>query len=327
MRHVPARLSPEVTRLLRNADQRLRATHGIGTLYPTTLDCARSLAQVDSFYIGLYTDNEMLALVYLVDLGQVLSPDVVPIRPGSIPAWIRAGGSGYRYGHDQGASFRPVINFGDVTADSADVMFAPIRSADSAAPLGVLCALSYQADAFAEDDLLAFTVLARIFGRDYRRTHPLPAADDPLYRAYPELLPDDPRAVMLEAASRVAQAMNLCSALIAKGAPAATSAGLREVVEVCAEASQLLLTGSVDQPAVPVSAAAGVRLTTREAEVAELIVREGASNSTIASRLTISEKTVKAHVGSILRKCGVTQRSGIAPVLQGLTTQDPSISA
>lgn len=54
---------------------------------------------------------------------------------------------------------------------------------------------------------------------------------------------------------------------------------------------------------------------------------EAASNATIASRLTISEKTVKAHVGSILRKCGVTQRSGIAPVLRGLTTPPRSRSA
>ena len=53
-------------------------------------------------------------------------------------------------------------------------------------------------------------------------------------------------------------------------------------------------------------------LTAREVEVAVLIARDGSSNAELARRLHISEKTVKTHVGNVLRKLGVTQRAAIA---------------
>jgi NarL family two-component system response regulator LiaR len=52
-------------------------------------------------------------------------------------------------------------------------------------------------------------------------------------------------------------------------------------------------------------------LTAREREVAELIAR-GRSNKRIALELGISEKTVKAHVSSILRKLDLTDRTQVA---------------
>jgi DNA-binding NarL/FixJ family response regulator len=53
------------------------------------------------------------------------------------------------------------------------------------------------------------------------------------------------------------------------------------------------------------------RLTRREREVLELIAR-GRSNKRIAFELGISEKTVKAHVGRLLAKLGVTDRTQAA---------------
>jgi two-component system, NarL family, response regulator LiaR len=52
-------------------------------------------------------------------------------------------------------------------------------------------------------------------------------------------------------------------------------------------------------------------LTPREREVAELIAR-GRSNKLIALELGIAEKTVKAHVGAILRKLDLTDRTQVA---------------
>jgi two-component system, NarL family, response regulator LiaR len=65
------------------------------------------------------------------------------------------------------------------------------------------------------------------------------------------------------------------------------------------------------------------RLTRREREVLELIVR-GRSNKRIAFELGIAEKTVKAHVGHVLAKLGVTDRTQAAllAVREGLVT-DP----
>jgi NarL family two-component system response regulator LiaR len=53
------------------------------------------------------------------------------------------------------------------------------------------------------------------------------------------------------------------------------------------------------------------RLTRREQEVLELIAR-GRSNKRIAFELDISEKTVKTHVGHVLAKLGVSDRTQAA---------------
>jgi DNA-binding NarL/FixJ family response regulator len=53
------------------------------------------------------------------------------------------------------------------------------------------------------------------------------------------------------------------------------------------------------------------RLTRREHEVLRLIAR-GESNKRIARELGISEKTVKTHVGHVLGKLGVTDRTQAA---------------
>jgi NarL family two-component system response regulator LiaR len=53
------------------------------------------------------------------------------------------------------------------------------------------------------------------------------------------------------------------------------------------------------------------RLTPREREVLELIA-QGRSNKLIARELEISEKTVKAHVGHLLEKLGVSDRTQAA---------------
>jgi DNA-binding NarL/FixJ family response regulator len=55
----------------------------------------------------------------------------------------------------------------------------------------------------------------------------------------------------------------------------------------------------------------GVDLTPREREVLGLVVR-GLSNKLIARELDISERTVKAHLGSVFQRIGVTDRTQAA---------------
>src|SRR5919112_1327957 len=64
-------------------------------------------------------------------------------------------------------------------------------------------------------------------------------------------------------------------------------------------------------------------LTDREAEVLKLVAR-GKANKQIASNLYVSEKTVKAHVSSILMKLGVQSRTQAAlyAVRAGLVSID-----
>ena len=67
--------------------------------------------------------------------------------------------------------------------------------------------------------------------------------------------------------------------------------------------------GVVEFLAVP--AAAGPRLTIREAEVAALVA-EGLTNHAIATRLGIAPRTAEAHVENIRRKLEVRSRAQIA---------------
>jgi DNA-binding NarL/FixJ family response regulator len=63
----------------------------------------------------------------------------------------------------------------------------------------------------------------------------------------------------------------------------------------------------------------GPALTPREREVLALLAR-GLANKRIAFELGLSEKTVKAHVGRIFDKLGVTDRTqaALAAVREGL---------
>jgi NarL family two-component system response regulator LiaR len=78
----------------------------------------------------------------------------------------------------------------------------------------------------------------------------------------------------------------------------------------------------VDALAGPPGAAPAERLTPREREVLALLAR-GYANKRIARELGVAEKTVKTHVGHVLAKLGVTDRTQAAllAVREGLVGQ------
>ena len=80
----------------------------------------------------------------------------------------------------------------------------------------------------------------------------------------------------------------------------------------------------LDSIAQPAGEAPGTALTPREREVLGLIGR-GFSNKRIALELGIAEKTVKTHVGHVLAKLGVPDRTSAAlhAVRSGLVADGP----
>jgi DNA-binding NarL/FixJ family response regulator len=94
-------------------------------------------------------------------------------------------------------------------------------------------------------------------------------------------------------------------------------AGLPEGIDVWAEASTLAaardLSAQVDAYLLTASGPAlepplPEPLTAREAQVLELLA-DGLSNKQIASRLALSDETVKFHLSSVFGKLGVSNRT------------------
>lgn len=69
-----------------------------------------------------------------------------------------------------------------------------------------------------------------------------------------------------------------------------------------------------------------LRLSEREAAVA-LAVAEGASNKEIAVRLSITERTVKAHLSAIFEKLGVRDRLQLALLIRDMEPESSHVSA
>lgn len=95
--------------------------------------------------------------------------------------------------------------------------------------------------------------------------------------------------------------------------PSALAAAIRAVaaghVLLGPEVAAALLSGDASQTSE--NGGAEPQLTAREREVLDLIAR-GRSNREIARALTVSEKTVKTHVSSVLMKLGVADRTQAA---------------
>ncbi|WP_079189075.1 helix-turn-helix domain-containing protein [Streptomyces kebangsaanensis] len=87
---------------------------------------------------------------------------------------------------------------------------------------------------------------------------------------------------------------------------------IRPVVSICSDRQEKVDRGDLalatERPfAVSVGAATLARLTVREREVLRNMAR-GESNRVLARRLGIAERTVRAHITSIVRKLGVVSR-------------------
>jgi NarL family two-component system response regulator LiaR len=76
-------------------------------------------------------------------------------------------------------------------------------------------------------------------------------------------------------------------------------------------AQQLMKATTQARPAAERPKTEEAGLTERELEVVRLIA-EGLNNRTIAQRLVVSEKTIKTHVGNILDKLNLEDRTQIA---------------
>ncbi|WP_446664023.1 LuxR C-terminal-related transcriptional regulator [Flexivirga sp. B27] len=312
--------SPFAISVLRAADRRLRfCDRGDAmTRYAACRAAMCALTQVDTFYIGHYIGPTTLSIPYCVDHKQFLSADVQQFGPNGLSEYIRSTGDIYRYAQDDGRRARMGWNLNDQPV--LDVLVVPLRHPETGAVTGMMAIEGSQTNVFDDEAALAMQWLGKAL--EWEMAQDRSFADDlGLYELYPELDSTQPRdqAEMLRTLTAELERMRL--ALHAIELPETTE--LAEQRQSLDEARSVgerlhlrladaLQTVGVEQT-TPRDTTAG--LTTRELEIAMLIAVDGLSNRQLASRLFISEKTVKVHVGNVLRKLGISQRSAIPYVL------------
>lgn len=270
----------------------------------------RTLTPTDALVIAYFHEDHVVA-PFVIEGDRLEGPDVMDSPPGSVTEWVRDHGRPYVFRQDAGALLGDALPFGDAGEPTRDAVCAPILSPEREV-LGVLAAHSLRPRVYTDDHVRVVEALAVMLGREgHDASDP---RDTELHRAFPELAPDPRDLVdqLHDLTALVGRARTGLEGLdgLVEGEVAER---VREAAGICERVEGRLATLVTEAPPAP--AGPSTPLTPREAEVADLIVREQLTNAQIAERLVISEKTVKTHVGSVLRKCGQSQRSGIALVL------------
>ncbi|GAB3485814.1 response regulator transcription factor [Flexivirga lutea] len=318
------RFSPPYVERLRSADRWLRSSErdAHAARYAVCRTTISALTRVDSFYIGFFRGEDTVFIPYIYDHDQFLRPSIGRYGKHGVSYWVRSSRRPYVYREDGGRLLTNAIPFGDTDEVSLDAMAVPLIDAVSGEVTGLMSAQSLQSHVYDDEAVRALEWLGRALMHSFARDT---AAQDELelYTIYPELDTTGVRD-QTDLIDEVSARVNRLHRRIRDLAELAASAG-GEVAEAAQQLQQLSETTQVeigdlfgalaDKEADDDLADPAAELTAREREIAELIARDGVSNADLARQLHISEKTVKTHVGNVLRKLGVAQRAGIELVL------------
>ncbi|NYJ73454.1 helix-turn-helix transcriptional regulator [Allobranchiibius huperziae] len=307
--------SPATAQALRRAGQLMRQTEqgDVHGLYEAARGALIHVADVDACYVGHYRGSNRLVIPYLYDRGKPGAPDVMSFGEFGLSHWLRTWGKTYTFAQDRGRLVHSGKSFGEDGDPRTvqDAIVAPLLEPDGSVS-GMLAALSYTSRHFSQESVAVVEWLARQLRRAISRD-----AEDITDL---DLVTTGSETALDRSADLVHAISDRLRRLQAKVDQSTSSLeGSSSAADVESVADQLrsisLLCGRFDTElallATEPGAAAGPHapLTGREAAVARLVVQEGLSNSEIASRLVISEKTVKTHLSHVFQKVGVSQRS------------------
>lgn len=315
-----ARFSPAYVDRLRSADRWLRASErdAHAVRYAVCRTTFSALVRVDSFYLGYFRGDDTVFIPYLYDHDKFLRPSIGRYSRHGVAHWVRASKRPYVYREDGGRLLTNAIPFGDASEISLDAVAVPLTDTVTGEVTGLMSAQSLAPHSYDDEAVRALSWLSRALMHSFARDSA--AADElDLYTIYPEL---DSRSVQDETdlIDKVSSLVNRLHRGIRDLAQLTSPAGgavaeAAQQLQQLSESTQVEIGdlfgefgGDADDSHGPDPAA---ELTAREREIAELIARDGVSNADLADQLHISEKTVKTHVGNVLRKLGVAQRAGI----------------
>lgn len=303
--------SPATAQALRRAGQIMRQTEqgNVHGLYEACRGALTHVADVDACYIGHYRGSNRLVIPYLYDRGKPGAPDVMSFGEFGLSHWLRTWCKTYTFSQDRGRLVHAGKPFGESGETSVvrDAVVAPLLEPDGTVS-GMLAALSYSSHHFSAENVAVVEWLARQLRRAISRDAE-DVTDLDLVTTGSETALDrsaDLVHSISDRLTRLQQRVDQSAASLDAGDGEGMSEQLRSISLLCERFNTelaLLATepGAAAGPTAP--------LTDREVAVARLIVQEGLSNSEIASRLVISEKTVKTHLSHVFQKVGVSQRS------------------
>ena len=320
----PTDFSPATAQALRRAGQIMRQTEqgNVHGLYEACRGALTHVADVDACYVGHYRGSSRLVIPYLYDRGKVGAPDVMSFGEFGLSHWLRTWCKTYTFAQDRGRLVHAGKPFGEESV-VRDAVVAPLLEPDGTVS-GMLAALSYSTDRFTPETVGVVEWLARQLRRSISRDAE-DVTDLDLVTTGPETALDrsaDLVHAISERLKRLQLQVDQSALSLDAGDAEVTSEQLRSISMLC-ERFNTELALLATEP----GAAAGPQapLTDREIAVTRLIVEEGLSNSQIASRLVISEKTVKTHLSHVFQKVGVSQRSELryvaSPLVLGLYGQ------
>ncbi|WP_206784360.1 LuxR C-terminal-related transcriptional regulator [Amycolatopsis sp. MtRt-6] len=303
-----------LVRLLRDGQRSLSAlaVRGHHALYDHLREVVASAMKVDAFYVALFRDPGHVLYAYQYDGSVYALPGLRELNPDGPTGWVFRNRRSYRYRDDGGAVLDRGIPWGDRGRRSADALVVPMRRTGTDEVIGVVSAQTYTSDSYGDAELAALEwlaeVLARMLSTEEENRRFLETLDDGERPAVTRVLSRSMADLVVERVSVVrAAAAELRDALEAAGHPLLEPA--RELVRECERLQ--VDTAEMEFDSYRQAAERFESLSAREREVAGLLA-EGRTNDEIRERLHIELPTVKTHVGKILRKYGVRQRSAAA---------------
>jgi DNA-binding CsgD family transcriptional regulator len=318
-------LSETVRAILQEADRTILGMAGGShyLLYSYLRRNAARVARTDSFYVGFCRDDRTIVFPYNYDGREYDDPNINAYVPGGLTEWIVRNKRAYWSRQDNGALLHRGRAFGDTSRRSLDAITAPLLKAEASGRgqkvIGLISMLSYEDGVYTEETVRFLECLADSLSTALRREE-----EDRQRRQRIGLMPTDRTtpdgASIADTLGERLRCLRRKAETVRASVPE-DSPLLAAIDDLCAECEQcqteamelLLLRGA----AVPGQSSLSPlhTLTEREREVAVLLAT-GKTNREIGNALYISEKTAKTHCASILRKLGVTGRSGVAVLLR-----------
>ncbi|MDI3405075.1 LuxR C-terminal-related transcriptional regulator [Streptomyces cavernicola] len=324
---------PETVRgALRLADRQLRLLppDDVSGMCAVVRRAATAIGPAETFYVGLYQGDNTLVLPYIFSDGEQLSADTSRFGTAGVSHWIRAHAKPYRYTYDDGRRCHAGAPMGD-GIPSRDAVAVPMFGPDAVTVIGMLNTQSPRPNVFDDTFVVALEWLAQALALSLDEGA-RSSARERLYRDFPELdrrrldSPIDMLHTATDCLEEVAGSVDTLQSRVALLEVDELRLELGRIKDQCrlvgAELAMMALKTSAPAPTPP-DREYPETLTTREREIADLIAHEAMTNAMIGRRLYISEKTVKAHVSSILRKLGIRQRSELVWFLGGKAADRP----